>query len=182
MRTALRLAVAIALAAVVLPTTASAADGSGEAGAALPAANDVVVRYLEHWNSGDVDGLEAVVADDFQRIGTADAAASREDLARLILQTHATYSRVELRVEDSFAGSEGGGFRGAFYGVHREVGRVVEFAIAGLFRFADDGKIREEYVLGDNFLALLGLGYQMTPRDFEVRMPADASGATGDPE
>lgn len=57
--------------------------------------------------------------------------------------------------------------RGSFYGVHGEIDRVVEFELMSLFRF-EDGLIAEEWVLGNNFLVLVGLGFQLTPPGFEV--------------
>jgi len=156
-----------------------AATAGAEGGDATP---DVVAAYFAIWNGGSVDGLDDVVTADFRRhAGPGERVDSREELAALIAATRSLYDPFELRIDDHYAAGAGGAARGTFYGVHAEVRRVVEFPVMSVFRLRD-GRLSEEWILGDNFLALLGLGFQLTPPGFTVSRPASASTGGGEVE
>lgn len=171
MRRGLRLALVGGLAlafGVGFPLAAMAQVEGAEVGAATP---DVVAAYFAIWNGGSVDALDEVVTADFRRhAGPGEGAASREELTALIATTRSIYDPFELRIDDHYAAGDGGAARGTFHGVHAEVRRVVEFPVMSVFRMRD-GRLSEEWILGDNFLVLLGLGYQMTPPGFTVTRP-----------
>ena len=46
-------------------------------------------------------------------------------------------------------------------------GKHIEMRVMDFYRI-EDGLIAEEWVLGNNFLVLVGLGFQLTPPHFEV--------------
>ena len=147
----------------------------------VAATPDVVAAYLAIWNSGSVEDLDDVVTADFRRhAGPGERVESREALAALIATTRQLYHPFELRIDDHYAAGGGGAARGTFYGVHSEVRRVVEFPVMSVFRLRD-GRLSEEWILGDNFLALVGLGFQMTPPGFTVSRPASASTWVAEP-
>ena len=154
-----------------------AAMAQAQGGEAAP---DVVAAYFAIWNGGSADDLGDVVTADFRRhAGPGERVESREELAALIATTRSIYDPFELRVDAHHAGRDGGAARGTFYGVHTEVRRVVEFPVMSVFRLRD-GRLSEEWILGDNFLALVGLGYQMTPPGFTITRPAPAGGEGGE--
>lgn len=135
----------------------------------------MLLAYFEVWNSGEVDRLDAIVAPDFRRNGGPDeSCGSRAELKQLITQSRANFKRFQLTLDDYMTEERGGAMRGSFYGVHAEVDRIVEFPMMSMVRF-EDGLIAEEWILASNFLVLVGLGFQLTPPDFEV------FGAGGEP-
>ena len=128
----------------------------------------MLLAYVEVWNSGELERLDAIVAADFERHGGPDElCGSREELKKLIAQTRTIYKRFRLTVDDYMTEERGGAMRGSFYGVHAEVDRIVEFPLMTMFSF-ENGLIAEEWTLGNNFLVLVGLGFQLTPPGFEV--------------
>ena len=140
-------------------------------------ADATLLAYFDIWSHGDLDRLEALVAPDFQRHGGPDESCnSRDELKDLIAQTRRIYKHVRITVEDHMTEADAGAMRGSFYGVHAEVDRVVEFPLMSMVRF-EDGLIAEEWTLGNNFLALVGLGFQLTPPGFEV-IPRPVEGPT----
>ncbi len=154
---------------LVLATPVAGDDGDLDA---------TLLAYFEVWNSGDLDRLDQIVAPDFQRHGGPDeSCVSRRELKQLIARSRTNFKRYRLTVDDHMTEARGGAMRGSFYGVHREVDRVVEFPLMSMVRF-EDGMIVEEWVLASNFLALVGLGFQLTPPGFEVILPP----APGTPE
>ena len=146
--------------------------------------DEVLLAYVEAWNSGRLSRLDQIVTDDFRRhAGPGESCTSAEQLAQLIRQSRKVYKRLRFEVDDHMTEARGGAFRGSFYGVHSEIDRVVEFDLMSMFRF-EDGRIAEEWVLGNNFLVLVGLGYQLTPPGFEVIDPSQdlpASDPTPEP-
>ena len=130
-----------------------------------------LLAYFGIWNSGDLDRLDAIVTPDFQRHGGPDeSCTSRHELKRLIARARTNFKRFRLSIDDHMTEEGGGAMRGSFYGVHREVDRVIEFPMMSMVRF-EDGLIAEEWILANNFLALVGLGFQLTPPGFEVIPP-----------
>lgn len=137
----------------------------------------LLLAYFEAWNSGDVDLLDSIVTPDFKRNGGPDESVrSRAELKQLIVQARTIFKRFQLTIDDYMTEKQGGAMRGSFYGVHREVDRIAEFPLMSMFRF-EDGLIAEEWTLSNNFLVLVGLGYQLTPPGFAV---IEGAGPTGD--
>ncbi len=150
--------------------------------AAEPDPDAALLAYFEAWNSGDVDRLDAIVAPDFKRHGgPEESVASLEQLKQLIVRTRTIYKHLRLTLDDYMTSVDGGAMRGSFYGVHAEVDRVVEFDLASMVRF-EDGLIAEEWTMGNNFLVLVGLGFQLTPPGFEViEAPRETPEETAEP-
>lgn len=141
-----------------------------------------LLAYYDVWNSGRLGRLEQLVTEDFQRHGgPSESCTSRDELKQLIAQSRKIFKHLRFSIDDHMSEERGGAVRGSFYGVHNEIDRVVEFELMTMVRF-EDGLIAEEWILGNNFLALVGLGYQLTPPGFEVVQPttepmSEAAGA-----
>lgn len=131
----------------------------------------LITAYVDIWNSGELDRLDEIVATDFQRhAGPDESCRSLSDLGKLITQSRAIWSNLQITIDDQMTAGENGAFRGEFYGVHDEVGGVIQFPIMSMVRFAD-GLIAEEWIIGNNFLSLMMLGYELVPPGFEVIPP-----------
>jgi len=127
--------------------------------------------YVEAWNTGDLNRLTDVVAPGFERhAGPAERCRSLADLEELIHATRAVYENLRITLDDRVIEGDRGAFRGSFYGVHQQVNGVIEFPLMGMLRFAD-GRIAEEWVLGDNFMPLVNLGHELVPPGFEAILP-----------
>jgi hypothetical protein len=136
----------------------------------------VLLSYIQVWNTGDLDRLESLVTADFRRnAGPSESCESIEELKKVISGVRATFDHLELRVDDQMVENDQGALRGEFYGVHRGVNRVVSFPIMSMFRFRE-GRIAEEWILGNNFLSLVGLGYELVPPGFTIVDPGAVSG------
>ena len=151
------------LGSVLLSLSLAAPAFAGE-----PDLDAVLLAYFDVWSRGDVERLDEVVTPDFRRHGgPEESCGSRGELKKLIARTRAIYKHVRINLDDHMTGGDGGAMRGSFYGVHAEVDRIVEFELASMVRF-EDGLIAEEWTMGNNFLVLVGLGFQLTPPGFEV--------------
>jgi hypothetical protein len=134
----------------------------------------LLTAYVDIWNTGELERLDGLVSSDFQRhAGPDESCRSRGDLKKLINQTRATWNHLRITIDDQVTTDDDGAYRGEFYGVHAQVGGVIQFAIMSMVRF-EDGLIAEEWIIGNNFLSLMVLGYELVPPGFEI-IPASAS-------
>lgn len=135
----------------------------------------VLESYIEVWNTGEVDRLEELVAPGFRRhAGPDESVDSIAALADLITNTQSIYDPLEISIDDATRTSDRAAFRGRFYGVHKAVNGVIEFPLMAIYRYADD-RIAEEWILGNNFLSLIVLGYELVPPGFEALPPEPES-------
>ena len=145
-------------------------------------ANEHTLRaYIDVWENGDTERLHTLVTADFERhAGPSESTRSLAELETLIANTRTIWLNLDITIDDLFAIGNRGALRGGFSGVHRNVNRVVEFPTMSLFRF-EGGLIAEEWIVGDNFLALIALGYELVPPGFETIPPpsGESEGAGG---
>ena len=131
----------------------------------------LLTAYVDIWNTGELDRLDELVSPDFQRhAGPDESCRSRGDLKKLINQTRATWNHLRITIDDQVTTDDDGAYRGEFYGVHAKVGGVIQFAIMSMVRF-EEGLIAEEWIIGNNFLSLMVLGYELVPPGFEIIPP-----------
>ncbi len=150
----------LSLLVLTVPSTAIAQDA------------DAVLRaYIEVWNSGEVDHLDQLVTPDFRRhAGPEESPGSIAGLKRIIERTRTIYSHLRITVDDQMTEGDRGASRGRFTGVHRDVNAMIDFPLMSIYRFVD-GRIAEEWIVGDNFLTLVTLGYELVPPGFEAFPP-----------
>ena len=140
----------------------------------------LLAAYVEVWNTGELDRLDEIIAADFQRhAGPDESVRSRNDLRELISQSQAIWRDLRITVDDQMTTADSGAFRGEFHGVHAEVGGVVQFPVMSMVRFAD-GLIAEEWIIGNNFMPLMMLGYELVPPGFEAIPPPASSDSPTD--
>ena len=131
----------------------------------------LLAAYVDIWNTGELDRLDELVSSNFQRhAGPDEWCRSRSDLKELISQTRSTWNHLRITIDDQVTTNDDGAYRGEFYGVHAKVGGVIQFAIMSMVRF-EDGLIAEEWIIGNNFLSLMVLGYELVPPGFEIIPP-----------
>lgn len=141
--------------------------------------DSVLEAYVEVWNTGEVERLDELIAPGFRRhAGPDESVDSISALADLVTRTRRIYDHLEISVDDSVTTEERGAFRGRFHGVHKAAKGVVEFPLMSIVRF-ENGSIAEEWIIGDNFLSLMALGYELVPPGFEAIPPQNSSGASG---
>ncbi len=130
-----------------------------------------LARYIEIWNSGEIDRLDEIVAPDFTRhAGPDESCSSLDELKTIIVRTRVNWKRLEITVDDSVVEDDKGAYRGEFWGVHGQTNRIIQFPIMSMIRFRD-GLISEEWIIGDNFLSLMVLGHELVPPGFEIVPP-----------
>ena len=131
---------------------------------------EVLRAYVEVWNTGDLDRLDTLVTEDFQRHGGFASADSREKLRSIIQSSRRFYSGLHIEVFDVVANPEKGAMRWRFsgsWGKTRFQHNSLNFA---MYHFTD-GKISEEWVLGNNMDLFRTFGFSLTPPQYEIVPP-----------
>ncbi|MEX2526677.1 MAG: ester cyclase [Gemmatimonadota bacterium] len=131
---------------------------------------ELLKRYVDVWNGGELHLLDHFVAADFQRhvSPTGGPASNLTELKNVIAGSRADVPDLHLEVEDVMEVEGRLVCRWTSQGTHREgrepPDRPRRFSLDGitLLRF-EDGKIAEEWSAGDELGALLRLGFRLEP-------------------
>ena len=149
----------IAIAAALLTACAPAAK-EDPAVAAMRAAADsqgrmlaAIATWVDAWDTGKVDGLDAITAPDFRRTAPDQNANGLDELKALIAQVHQIYPDFHITNDASAAGPDGGFVQwtatGTDSGSEGAMGN--KFSVTGISRYQFvDGKIASELVVFDS--------------------------------
>ena len=140
---------------------------------------DVLRAYAEVWNTGEVDRLDGLVTDDFVRHGGFAPARSRAGLADVIRGSRNFYRDLRIEVFDAVANPQKGAMRWRFTGGWGATRFEVDSLNFAMYHFVD-GKISQEWVLGNNMDLFRTFGYRLVPPQHEIVPPpiAEAPGPT----
>jgi steroid delta-isomerase-like uncharacterized protein len=170
-----------ALAAVVgrrtLPTLALAAFAAGlAAGCRADPRVELeprVQRYVEMWNTARFQGIDQLLTDDFELVESPgfEPAPGIDSFKETVLAYHRAYPDFRITIDEAVYGRDAvaaiwtiRATRGIGPGVGPlpATGRRVEVRGMSVIHFRD-GRIRDEWVAGNDYEWYRQLGYQMAP-------------------
>ncbi len=122
----------------------------------------VLRQYLDVWTTGEVDRLDDLVAEDFKRHGAYGPADSREKLKRVIENSQGFYRDFRIEVLGLVANAEKGAVRWRSTGGWRDTDFALDSINFAMVHFRN-GKIAEEWVLGNNMDLFRTFGYRLSP-------------------
>ena len=133
----------------------------------------LIDKYVEVWNSGNIDELDAVMRPDFVRHARSTSADGLENIKKLITGSRTAFPDLHLVLTDeiftenrfsahfSFTATNTGP------GQFPPTGKSVEVWGVVIAHFAD-GKLTEEWVGYDNQSLLEQLGFTLAPPSQEI--------------
>lgn len=112
-----------------------------------------IATWVEAWDTGNTDGLDAITAPDFQRTAPDQNANGLDELKALIANVHTVYSDFNITNDASAAGPDGGFVQwtatGIDSGSENPTGNSIN--VTGISRYQfKDGKIVSEFVSFDS--------------------------------
>jgi len=120
-------------------------------------------RLLAYWNTGDFNGIEEVLHEDFEmRISPMYAAeigiaAFKENVSK----TRESYPDFLLTMEEGFYSQNAAAVRWTIKATGKS-GQKMNVLGISMFHFAD-GKIKDEWISSNDLLWMQQLGYQLLP-------------------
>jgi hypothetical protein len=148
----------IAIAAALLTACAPAAKEDPAVTAMRAAADSqgkmlaAIATWVEAWDTGKVDGLDAITAPDFRRTAPDQNANGLDELKALIAQVHQIYPDFHITNDASGAGPDGGFVQwtvtGTDSGSEKPTGKSINVTGISRYQFVD-GKIASELVVFD---------------------------------
>ena len=153
-------AAAIAVAVALLTACSPPAAKEDPAVTAMRAAADsqqqmlaAIATWVEAWDTGNTDGLDAITAANFQRTAPDQDAEGLDELKVLIGNVHTIYPDFRITNDASAAGPNGGFVQwtatGTDTGSEEPTGKSMNVTGISRYQFAD-GKIVSELVVFDS--------------------------------
>ncbi len=125
-----------------------------------------IEAYVEVWNNGKVEMLDAVAAENILRRSPTESQDNLEEVMAFITETRSMYPDLKVTNDGIFDGGDRAVLEWTFTGTQQELGKAVDFNGVSLVRFAG-GKMVEELVHFDNSEVLMQLGFTITPPAME---------------
>ena len=123
-----------------------------------------IATWVDAWDTGNTDGLDAITASSFKRTAPDQNANSLEELKAMIAQVHTVYPDFRISNDASAAGPDGGFVQwtatGTDTGSEGATGKPVNVTGISRYEFVD-GKIASEFVAFDSALMMRQLGREM---------------------
>ena len=127
---------------------------------------DAVATWVEAWDTGNTDGLDAITAPNFQRTAPDQDADGLDELKALIAEVHKVYPDFRITNDASAAGPDGGFVQWTVTGTDRgsEAATGNSLKVTGISRYQFvDGKITSELVIFDSGEVLSQLSREDMP-------------------
>lgn len=133
----------------------------------------LVDKYLEVWNTGNVDELDAVMNENFVRHAGATSAEGLDNIKKLVAGTRTAFPDIKLVLDNEIYSENR--FAARFYftatntgpGQFPPTGKPVEVWGVTISHF-ENGKLTEEWVGYDNQSFMEQLGFTMVPPTQEI--------------
>lgn len=112
-----------------------------------------IATWVEAWDTGNTDALDAITADNFQRTAPDQDADGLDELKGLIAEVHKVYPDFRITNDASAAGPDGGFVQwtvtGTDSGSEGATGNKLKVTGISRYQFVD-GKIASELVIFDS--------------------------------
>ena len=127
---------------------------------------DAMAIWVEAWDTGNTDTLDAITADSYQRTAPDQDADSLDELKAMIAEVHKVYPDVRFTNDGAAAGPDGGFVQwtvtGTDSGTEGATGNSMK--VTGISRYGFvDGKIASEFVVFDTGAVLNQLSREELP-------------------
>jgi steroid delta-isomerase-like uncharacterized protein len=131
--------------------------------------------YIEAWNTGNVENLERIVSSDFEfRMTTKyEARVGLDSLKAEIGRYRTAYPDFHIEVHEIFYSENAAAIRWTITatnsgpGWNPPTGKQVDVMGMSLLHF-EEGKIKDEWVAGNNLLWWRQLGFTLVPPEWET--------------
>lgn len=131
---------------------------------------DALRGYVEVWNTGEVDRLDDLLTEDFRRHGGYGTAESRQEMRRVIENSRGFYQDLHVELDDVMANPDKGAMRWRFTGSWGTTRFELDSVHFSMIHFRD-GKISEEWVLGNYMNLFRTFGYRLVPPQARIVPP-----------
>jgi steroid delta-isomerase-like uncharacterized protein len=122
-------------------------------------------RIYDLINAGDIDGLGALLADDFVDHEELPGAPTREGVMDFFRMQRAAFPDIHMHVDEVIASGDKVVVRGKVTGTHEgdfmrmpATGKQVEVQLIDIMRFGDDGLAHEHWGIMDSLAMMQQLG------------------------
>jgi steroid delta-isomerase-like uncharacterized protein len=127
-------------------------------------------QYINYWNTGQFDGIEEVIAEDFEMIESPDYMphGGINSFIKLIENTRTTYPDFKLEINETIYEKDKIAFIWTVSGTHKgsgeiaPTGRTIRGKGISVVHFRE-GKIKDEWLSNNNLQWLMQLGYTLVP-------------------
>ena len=131
-------------------------------------------KYVEYWNTANFEGIENLLCDDFELIESPKFEAQKgiENFKQTVLAYHTSYPDFHLTVNEmiydknKIAGIWTITATNTGQGVRSPTGKHIDVKGIGIIHFKD-GKIKDEWIAGNDYYWLEQLGYTLIPPKIE---------------
>ncbi len=118
--------------------------------------------YVEVWNSGKVEMLDAVVAENVDRQSPAGSQENLEQVKAFITETRSAYTDLKVTNNGIVSAGDEAVLKWTFAGTYKENGKAIDIDGVSVVLFAG-GKMAQEILFFDNAEVLRQLGFTLTP-------------------
>ncbi len=142
----------------------------------------IVDAYVEAWNTGNVDALDAIVDVGVQRHAsptTGSGATSLDELKQVITFTRALFPDFHVSLDEEIYVAGKSAIRWTITGTHTgsteelpATGKAVSLSGSTISHYAE-GKLTEEWVYSDNQDFMQQLGFMLAPPTAEAESAED---------
>jgi ketosteroid isomerase-like protein len=126
-----------------------------------------VDKLLTFWNTGNFDGIENVLCEDFE-IRMSPLYEPEKGIAAFkesVLSTRESYPDFKITIDESFLSDNIGAGRWTIHATSK-TGRTLNIPGMSILHFAD-GKIKDEWISNNDLLWLEQLDYSIAPPEVE---------------
>jgi predicted ester cyclase len=126
-----------------------------------------VEKLVAFWNTGDFEGIESVLCEDFEmRVSPHFEAEKGIDLFKeSVLNARKSYPDFKIVIEESFFTEDACAGRWSIHATS-QTGKLLNIPGMSIFHF-EDGKIRDEWISNNDLLWLNQLDYTIQPPQAE---------------
>jgi steroid delta-isomerase-like uncharacterized protein len=130
----------------------------------------IIDRYVKIWNTGNLEAVEGILHPDFELRMTPmfDAETGLEAFKESVTKRRTAYPDFHIDLEEVIIAQNAGAARWTITATHSgpgwdpPTGKTVKVPGMSVFHF-EDGKLKDEWIGGNNSYWLRQLGYKLVP-------------------
>jgi len=128
-----------------------------------------VDKLLTFWNTGNFDGIENVLSEDFEMRSSPlyEPEKGIEAFKKSVLSTRESYPDFNITVDERFLSGNVGAGRWTIHATSKN-GKILNIPGMSILHFVD-GKIKDEWIANNDLLWLKQLNYSIKPPEVESK-------------